>query len=64
MLYLLKVKNERNEGMRTILTSQDYNEILDYIKRHGEDGNTYCIFNREYKIVKKLKRNDNEVIEL
>lgn len=64
MFYLLKVKNERNGGMRTILTGHEYNEILDYIKRHGKVGQTYYLFNREYKIVKKLKCNDNEVIEL
>ena len=64
MFYLLKVKNEINGGMKTILTGQDYYEILDYIKRHGKVGNTYYLFNREYKIIKKLKRNDKEVIEL
>ena len=36
MFYLLKVKNERNGGMKVIITGQDYNEILDYIKRHGK----------------------------
>ena len=60
----IKVKNERNGGMRTILTGQYYNEILDYIKRHGEVEKTYYLFNRNYKIIKKLKRNDKEVIEL
>ena len=64
MFYLLKVKNERNGGMKTILTGQDYYEILDYIKRYGESGKIYHLFNREYKIIKKLKRNDEEVIEL
>ena len=64
MFYILKVKNKRNGGMKTILTGQYYYEILDYIKRHGEYGKTYYIFNREYKIVKKLKRNEKEVIEL
>lgn len=64
MFYLLKVKNERNGGMRTILTGQEYNEILDYIKRHGEVGKTYYLFNRDYMIIKKLKRNEKEVIEL
>ena len=64
MFYLLKVKNERNGGIRTILTSQDYNEIVDYIKRHGEVGNIYYLYNRNYEIVKKLKRNDKKVIEL
>ena len=64
MLYILKAKNGRNGGMKTILTGQDYNEIVDYIKRHGEVGKTYYLFNRNYKIIKKLKRNDKEVIEL
>ena len=64
MFYLLKVKNKRNGVMRTILTGQEYNEILDYIKRHGEVGKTYYLFNRDYKIIKKLKRNDKEIIEL
>ena len=64
MFYLLKVKNERNGGMRAILTSQDYNEILDYIKRHAEVGKTYYLFNRNYDIIKRLKRNDEDVIEL
>ena len=64
MFYLLKVRNDRNGAMRTILSGQEYYEILDYIKRHGEVGKTYYIFNRDYKIIKKLKRNENEVIVL